>query len=193
MGLEYTLESVIFAVFSGVCVTAAYALIGNCILIMKASGELQLHAIKQAKRYGVFTFFGILAVCVINPLVNPSALAVWIDSPFAVLYAIIPLLCFSMFALGYGVLKRLPLDKDEGNWLPFAITIIVFITCFVGLVISFFPYVVPGQMTLIEAAASPESLSIILIGAIVVVPIIFIYTAFTYYAFRGKAEGLHYY
>ena len=193
MGLEYTAVSLVFATFSGICVTAAYALIGNCFLIIKTSGEQQLLAIKQAKRYGVFTFFGILAVCVINPLVNPSALAVWIDSPFAVLYAIIPLLCFSMFALGYNVLKRLPLEKDQGSWLPFVITIIVFVTCFIGLVLSFYPYVVPGQMTMLEAAASPESLSIILIGAIVVVPIIFMYTAFTYYAFRGKAEGLRYY
>jgi len=48
MGLQYTTPAVIFAVFSGVCVTAAYALIGNCFLIMKTSGELQLHAIKQA-------------------------------------------------------------------------------------------------------------------------------------------------
>jgi len=193
MGLEYNLASVLFALFSGVCVTAAYALIGNCFLIMKTSGELQLYAIKQAKKYGVFTFFGILAVCVINPLVNASALQVWINSPFAPFYALIPLLCFSMFAMGYQVLKRLPLQGDRGNWLPFAITIIVFVTCFVGLVMSFYPYIVPGQLTLFDAASSPESLSIILVGALVVVPIIFVYTGFTYYAFRGKAQGLRYY
>lgn len=193
MGLEYSYASVGFAIFSGICVTAAYALIGNCFLIMKSSGDLQLYAIRQAKKYGVYTFFGILAVCVINPLVNPSALAVWINSPFAPFYALIPLLCFSMFAMGYQVLKRLPLQGDQANWLPFLITIIVFITCFVGLVLSFYPYVVPGEMTLYEAASSPESLRIMLVGALVVVPIIFIYTGFTYYAFRGKAEGLKYY
>jgi len=190
MGLEYHFTSVVFAVFSGVCVTAAYALIGNCFLIMKTSGELQLHAIAQAKKYGVFSFVGILAVCLINPLVNASALEIWINSPFAPFYAIIPLLCFSMFALGYRLLKQMPLENDKLNWLPFAITIVVFLTCFIGLVISFYPYVVPGQMTLYDAASSVESLSIILVGALIVVPIIFIYTGFTYYAFRGKAEGL---
>jgi cytochrome d ubiquinol oxidase subunit II len=193
MGLEYSLASTIFAVFSGVCVTAAYALIGNCFLIMKTSGHLQIRAIKQAKRFGVFTFFGILAVCLVNPLVNPSAFDVWFGSPLAFLYAAIPLVCFSMFVLGYRVLKKLPTKNDNGSWLPFAITIIVFVSCFVGLVLSFYPFVVPGQMTLFEAAAAPESLTIILIGAIIVVPIIFMYTAFTYYAFRGKAETLQYY
>lgn len=193
MGLEYNLLSVIFAIFSGFCVTGAYALIGNCFLIMKTSGDLQLHAIAQAKKYGVLTFTGILAVCLVNPIVNPTAAQVWLNSPWAILYAGIPLVCFSMFGLGYKLLKRLPLADDAGNYLPFVITIIVFISCFTGLVVSFYPYVVPGQMTMFEAASSPESLRIILIGAIVVIPIIFMYTAFTYYAFRGKAEGLKYY
>jgi cytochrome d ubiquinol oxidase subunit II len=193
LGLEYTMATIIFAIFSGICVTAAYALIGNCFLIMKASGGLQLRAIKHAKFYGILTFFGILAVCLINPIVNPSVQKIWIDSPLAIVYAIIPLLCFSMLVLGYLLLKRLPLKNDKLNWLPFFITIIVFTTCFLGLVLSFYPYVVPGQMTIFEAASSPESLLIILIGAIIVVPIIFIYTGFTYYAFRGKAEGLNYY
>jgi len=193
MGLEYTILSVIFASFSGVCVTAAYALIGNCFLIMKTSGELQRYAIRQAKKYGVYTFTGILAVCLINPIVNASVQEIWLNSSWAVLYALIPLICFSMFALGYQVLKRMPLKDDRANYLPFMITIIVFTCCFAGLVVSFYPYVVPGQMTMFEAASSPESLAIILVGAIIVVPIIFIYTAFTYYAFRGKAEDLRYY
>lgn len=193
MGLEYTLTSVSFAIFSGVCVTGAYALIGNCFLIMKTTGNLQRHAIAQAKKYGLLSLLGIAAVCIINPLVNPSALEVWINSPFAMVYAIIPIICFAMFVMGYQVLKRMPLENDEGNWLPFLITIIVFVTCFVGLVVSFYPYVVPGKMTVFEAASSTESLGIILVGALVVVPIIFIYTGFTYYAFRGKAQGLKYY
>jgi cytochrome d ubiquinol oxidase subunit II len=193
MGLEYTSLSVIFALFSGLCVTGAYALIGNCFLIMKTSGELQLYAIAQAKKYGGLTFMGILAVCLVNLVVNDTTAQVWLNSSWAILYAGIPILCFSMFGLGYTLLKRLPLDNDAANWLPFVITIIVFISCFFGLVVSFYPYVVPGKMTVFEAASSPESLRIILMGAIVVIPIIFIYTAFTYYAFRGKAEGLKYY
>jgi cytochrome d ubiquinol oxidase subunit II len=185
MGLEYTFASVIFACFSGICVTAAYALIGNCFLIMKTSGDLQLYAIKQAKKYGVFTFAGILAVCLINPLVNPSVQQIWLSSSWAVLYAVIPLVCFGMLAMGYQVLKRLPLENDAGNFLPFMIAIIVFTACFAGLVVSFYPYVVPGQMTMFEAASSPESLRIIFVGAVIVIPIIFIYTAFTYYAFKN--------
>ncbi len=193
MGLEYTALSSVFAVFSGVCVTAAYALIGNTWLILKTSGELQQHAIKRSKQAGTLCFSGILAVCLVNPLVNANALAVWTQGPFAYVYATIPLLCFSMFVLGYQVLKHLPTQNDQGAWLPFLMTSIIFTTCFAGLALSFYPYAVPNKLTIYEAASAKSSLDIILYGAIVVVPIIAAYTCVAYYAFRGKADELTYY
>lgn len=192
MGLTYTLSSVVFAIFSGLCVTAAYVLIGNAWLVMKTTGQLQLHAIKKCKQAGVVSFAGILAVCAINPIVNANVFAVWTQTPLAYFYAGIPLLCFGMFVLGYKVLKKMPLKNDHYAWLPFAITIIIFVSCFVGLALSFYPYVVPNQLTIFEAASAPESLLVIFYGAVFVLPIIAGYTAIAYYAFRGKAEGLKY-
>jgi len=176
MGLEYTSTSLVFAVFSGACVTAAYALIGNAWLVLKTSGDLQKRAIRLCNRAGTITLFGIVSVSMINPLVNSNVLAIWSTPPWAYVYALIPLLCFSMFILGYLVLRHLPLGNDEGAWLPFAMTVVIFVTCFTGLALSFFPYVVPNQMTLFEAASAPESLMIIFYGAVFVVPIIAAYT-----------------
>lgn len=193
MGLNYQLSSVLFASFSGLCVTAAYAMIGNAWLIGKTSGELQCHAIATCKKAGVLTFGGILAVSMINPLVNANVYAVWTEPPLAYFYAAIPLLCFGMFALGYLVLKRLPLPDDKGAWLPFWLTLIIFVCCFAGLALSFYPFVVPNEMTLFEAASSKESLQIIFFGAVFVLPFIMAYTAVAYYAFRGKADDLKYY
>ena len=98
-----------------------------------------------------------------------------------------------MFALVFLVLKRLPLQQDEGAWLPFVISIIIFISCFAGLAISFYPYVVPGKLTFYEAASARPALEIILYGVVIVVPIITAYTALSYYVFRGKADALEYY
>lgn len=193
VGLEYTLGAFVFASFSGICVTAAYAFIGNAWLILKSTGELQVHAIRQCKRAGVMAFAGIITVSLINPMVNANVLQVWTQQPMAFVFAVIPLLCFAMFVLGYNVLKRLPCEDDKGAWLPFMICCVIFITCFVGLAISFYPYVVPNEMTIYEAASAPESLNVILIGAVFVVPIIAAYTAVSYYAFRGKADDLKYY
>ena len=64
----------------------------------------------------------------------------------------------------------------------------------VGLGISFYPYIVPGALTIREAAAPPESLAFLLVGAVVLVPMILGYTAYAYWVFRGKVdpeEGYH--
>jgi cytochrome d ubiquinol oxidase subunit II len=52
--------------------------------------------------------------------------------------------------------------------------------------------VVPDRLTIYEAASAPESLFIILLGVIVVLPAILGYTALAYTIFRGKARELTY-
>jgi cytochrome d ubiquinol oxidase subunit II len=47
-------------------------------------------------------------------------------------------------------------------------------------------------LTIYEAASAPESLLIILIGALFVVPIIIAYSILAYVIFRGKATALSY-
>ena len=68
----------------------------------------------------------------------------------------------------------------------------LFSLAFLGLAYSFYPYVVPEQLTIYEAAAAPESLIIILAGALFVLPVILGYTALSYTVFRGKATTLRY-
>ena len=63
-----------------------------------------------------------------------------------------------------------------------------------GLGISFFPYILPGALTIREAAAPDVSLSFMLVGAAVLIPIILLYTGYSYWVFRGKMdaeEGYH--
>jgi cytochrome d ubiquinol oxidase subunit II len=52
--------------------------------------------------------------------------------------------------------------------------------------------VVPEKLTIYEAASAPESLFIILIGTLFVLPMILGYTALSYRVFRGKATALSY-
>jgi len=61
-----------------------------------------------------------------------------------------------------------------------------------GMAYSFYPYIVPEQITIYEAASAPESLFIILIGTVFVLPAILGYTMLSYYIFRGKASELRY-
>lgn len=193
MGFEITLASVAFSILSAFGVTMAYTLIGACWLIMKTEDDLQLRAIAWARKAGLISFAGIVAVCVINPLINEFVFSRWTQLPWAYLFMLVPVLSFTFFVMGYYALKRLPLKDDLGCWLPFVLCVCIFSFSFVGLALSFYPYVVPGEITIWQAASAPESLRIILYGALVVIPCIFAYTLFSYRVFWGKVRHLEYF
>ena len=98
-----------------------------------------------------------------------------------------------LFAVLFMALRHLPTRTDRFCWLPFVGAIGIFLLGFHGLAYSFFPYVVPDRLTIWQAAAAPESLMIMFVGAMVVLPIIVAYSAFAYRVFWGKATDLSYY
>ena len=77
--------------------------------------------------------------------------------------------------------------------MPFAATVGIVVLCFQGLAYSFWPYVVPDRLTIFAAASARESLLIILVGALAVLPMILGYTVFVWRVFGGKAKALTYY
>ena len=83
-------------------------------------------------------------------------------------------------------------EQDRLCWVPFVLSIGIFILAFAGLAYSFYPYIVPQQITVWEAAAAPESLRVVLLGCVVVLPAIFLYTGLSYWIFRGKSTALSY-
>ncbi|GGA86525.1 cytochrome bd ubiquinol oxidase subunit II [Neiella marina] len=193
MGFEYTAQSIGFSILSALGVTAAYAYIGAAWLVMKTEGELQVRAATWGRRCGWTCLAGIIAVCAVNPLVNPAVFEKWFTFPFVVAMGMIPITCFAMFAIVDRVLKKVPLPDDFGCWLPFVCAVIIFVLCFQGLAFSFYPYIVPGKIDIWQAASAPESLMFILYGAVIVVPVILAYTVFSYRVFWGKATELKYY
>jgi len=76
---------------------------------------------------------------------------------------------------------------------PFLWTLALFGLCFVGLAISIWPDVIPGRVTIWQAAAPEKSQIFMLVGAVVLVPVILAYTAWAYWVFRGKvgSHGYH--
>ena len=106
---------------------------------------------------------------------------------------LIPATCILAFVTNEVLLNRLPKPKDRHCGLPFLLVALIFVLSFSGLAFSFYPYIVPGELTIWEAASAPESLSFILIGAVVVIPVILLYTIYSYRVFHGKATQLRYY
>lgn len=192
-GFNSNLPSIGFSLLSAVGVAAAYSYIGATWLVMKTEGELQRQAARWARLCGRVAFVGVVLVCVVNLMISDDVFNKWFSFPAAGLLFHIPLLSLGLFFMNDRVLKRIPFEKDFGCWIPFAGVVGIFFVCFQGLAYSFYPYVVPGKLTMQEAASAPESLQFLLVGTVIVVPVIIAYTVLAYRIFRGKATQLKYY
>ncbi|WP_462162977.1 cytochrome d ubiquinol oxidase subunit II [Pseudoalteromonas xiamenensis] len=193
MGFEHSAAAIGFCTLSGIGVVAAYQFIGAAWLIMKTEGELQQDAIQWCQRTLRICAIGVALVSVVNPIIHPQVMALWFELPMALVLLPLPIICFGlMFLLGV-TLPKLALKPEKGVWLPFAIAAMVFCLCFFGLAYSFYPYIVPGKLTLIDTLAAPESLNFLMFGVLFVVPTIILYTAYSYRVFWGKVTPLSYY
>jgi cytochrome bd ubiquinol oxidase subunit II len=77
------------------------------------------------------------------------------------------------------------IDKQEERT-PFVWTILIFLLSFLGLGLIVFPYVIPTQITIYKAAASPSALVFMLTFIGVLIPIMLFYNIYNYMVFRGK-------
>ncbi len=192
LGFEQSLGAVSFSILAGMSVVAGYCLVGAGWLIMKTEGALQEKAVRWAQLSLFAAVGGISLISLATPLVSERIFDKWFSMPAFLFLLPVPLLTGVLIAAMYLVLRKLPLENDRLSWAPFVMTIGMFVLCFGGLAYSFFPYIVPDQMTIVEAASAPESLIIILVGALIVLPVLIGYTFVAYKIFHGKATHLSY-
>ncbi|MEM6482312.1 MAG: cytochrome d ubiquinol oxidase subunit II [Pseudomonadota bacterium] len=192
MGLEQTLATYAFAMLTGAFLTVGYSFIGATWLIHKTEGVLQLKALDWARGGLWGVVLGIGAVSLATPFVSARIFDKWFNFPEIIYIAPLPLISGLLVLALWRMLRFMPFEADRFSWLPFATATGLFGLSYLGLAYSFYPYVVPEQMTIYAAAAAPESLMIILVGACVVVPVILCYTVLAYFIFRGKATALSY-
>ncbi len=192
MGLETTTMTIAFAMLTALCLTGAYAFIGATWLLMKTEDVLQLKSVRWAKLGLVGIILGFAGISAATPLVSDRIFDKWFSLPEFAFLLPLPLLSMGLIVALWVSLRHLPDAVDRWCWIPFALTCVLFTLGFFGMAYSFYPYVVPDQMTIYEAASAPESLVIILAGACVVLPIIIAYSALAFIIFRGKATDLSY-
>lgn len=177
-----------FTLLTGAALVIGYALLGATWLVMKTEGELQEKSREQARIAAVGTLVLIGAVSLWTPFLNPIYFSRWFAWPAMIFSAVVPLL---VLACAYGLYTGL---RDESDYRPFLSSLALFILCFIGLGISFYPYIVPPSLSIWDAAAPDKSLGFLLVGTLALMPLILAYTAYSYWVFRGKVdphEGYH--
>lgn len=171
-----------FSIFTGMALIFGYALLASTWLIMKTEGETQRWARQVARYVLFFVAFAMIIVSICMPLIDRRVSELWFSKPNIYYLSIIP--GFSVFIFG-----MLWTDlKNKREMRPFFLAMVIFFLSYLGLGISLFPWIVPFSFTIWQAAATSTSLSLLLVGTIVLLPIILTYTAYSYYVFRGKTS-----
>ena len=172
-----------FSLLTGVSVTLAYGLLGATWLNLKVEGELQKQAARMAWWLGAATLVAIALVSLATPFLAGDYFDRWLSFPNILWVAPVPVL------LGIASLAFVRSLKSGGELAPFLLTLSIFLLCFIGLGISVFPYVIPGSVTIWQAATDRSSQVFMLVGTAVVMPMILGYTAWSYWVFRGKVQA----
>ncbi|MFW6027211.1 MAG: cytochrome d ubiquinol oxidase subunit II [bacterium] len=175
-----------FSIFTGFSLMAGYAALGAAWLIMKTEGDLQAWARRLMLPLTGAMLVLIGAVSLWTPLLSDEIFRRWFSWENLVWLWPVP---FAVLACGAGLFWAVRKGREHT---PFLLTMALFILSFIGLGVSVWPYVVPLDVTIWDAAAPASSLIFFLVGAAVLLPVVLGYTAYTYWVFRGKvrpAEG----
>ena len=172
-----------FSIFCGIALVFGYALLGAGWLVIKTEGALQDWARGLGRRGLIGTVIGIAVVSLWTPYVDAHIAARWFSWPNIAYLAPVPLITVGLILYAWHSLN------GESEYGPFFAALSLFVMSYIGIAISLWPMIVPGHFTLREAAASPSTQAFLLIGTLFVLPIIFVYTAWSYWVFRGKVRA----
>ena len=135
---------------------------------------------------GVLTALFLVGVSLSTLVVHPLVAERWgwtgsgFDPNRLLSLIIIPLVGLAGLAAVGGGLAR-----SSHVW-PFVGAVLVFLSGYAGLAAGFFPYVVPYAVDFRAGAAPDNALAMMLVGTVIILPLILVYTAWVYWVFRGK-------
>jgi len=160
-----------------------YVLIGSTYLILKTEGELQQTHYRTAKISALTTLLGAILITVVTPVFYEQARIQLFHQPQIYIFAMIPVLGILLI---WQLLRSIERKAEAA---PFVWTILIFLLTFIGLALVIFPYVIPTQITIYQAAASSSALVFMLIFIGFLIPIMLFYNVYQYAVFRGKVAG----
>ncbi|HET6184138.1 MAG TPA: cytochrome d ubiquinol oxidase subunit II [Acetobacteraceae bacterium] len=173
-----------FPIVIGIAVMFGYALLGAGWLILKTEGGLQV----WARRLGRRSFWGVLAAIAIvsawTPLMHPEIARRWFSTPNIFFLWPVPL-----FTVLVAWIEWRALSGEFTDPVPFIGAFGLFVVSYTGVIVSLWPMIVPFHYTIWDAASSSSTQAFLLLGTLFFLPIIIMYSAWSYWVFRGKVRG----
>jgi cytochrome d ubiquinol oxidase subunit II len=172
-----------FSILTGLALICGYGLLGAGWLILKTEGELQ----DWARRLGKRCFLGVIAavavVSIWTPLMNADIAARWFTWPNILYLSPVPI---ATALLAFAEWRALDGRSESG---PFVAAIGLFLLSYLGIAISLWPMIVPHHYTLWEAASAESTQAFLAVGTMFLLPVILMYTGWSYWVFRGKVRA----
>jgi len=169
-----------FSVLTGVALVFGYGLLGAGWLVMKTQGPLQV----QMRQLGIVCLAGvaacIAAVSICTPILDASIAHRWFSWPNIAWLMPVPIATALI-----AVLTGFALRGRTQAW-PFLGAVGLFLMSYAGIAISLWPMIVPHHYTVWQAASSPHTQAFLLAGTVFLLPTVLLYTAWSYWVFRGK-------
>lgn len=173
-----------FSIFTGLALVFGYGLLGAGWLILKTEGELQ----ESARRQGRWCFLAILIAIIIvsiwTPLMDSDIMHRWFTWPNIAYLSPVPVVTALIVIFEWRALTN-----QRSEIAPFIGAIGLFIMSYLGIAISRFPMIIPHYFSVWQAASSPDTQAFLLVGTMFLLPIIFMYSAWSYWVFRGKVRA----
>ena len=178
-----------FSFFTGCALIWGYVLLGSTWLIIKTEGELLAWARQMATVAMLIVIVCLAIVSITIPLLDVAAADRWgIHYPHIEWARLLPLVPIPVITIICCWLLAKSILNKKTMYTPFIFSMLIFTLGYIGLIFSFFPYIVPYSLTIETAAAAANSQGLLLVGALILLPVILGYTAYVYWVFRGKVD-----
>jgi cytochrome d ubiquinol oxidase subunit II len=172
-----------FSVMTGIALVFGYSLLGAGWLVLKTEGELQAWARSLGRRCLVGVVLAVGIVSIWTPIMNASIAARWFSWPNIAFLSPVPIITALLAIMAWRSLNR------QTEIAPFASAIGLFLMAYLGIAISLWPMIVPYHYSLWEAASAPSTQAFLAVGTLTLLPVILMYTAWSYWVFRGKVRA----
>ncbi|ERF81889.1 cytochrome d ubiquinol oxidase subunit II [Bradyrhizobium viridifuturi] len=169
-----------FSVICGVGLCFGYGLLGACWLVRKCDREVRDVARRHICVLAIAMTVFLIVVFIHALFEHLTILHRWLERPYLFIFPAIG-------AIAAGVLARSV--KHHDDYWPFHMVALVFVAAFATLALSFWPYMIPFEITIRDAAAPHASLAFMFWGAgLFVFPLMLVYTVVSFRVFRGRIQ-----